>query len=406
MSGIHLLQVTEDHSVSNAGITSLVDAVIRQVASKPAAFQQTMICTGDDPIALPDEVSLTCLPPSKLGRPWRHPPGANRSLVRAVRNADVIHMYGIWMWLQWAAARAAHQLDKPFIISVCGMLEPFIWARQPWPHQAKKSLYWFLMAYPAFRHASVVHAIHSAEAQTIRKYFKLFHSHKDQPGIEVIPLSLDLDSVDRLIKEIDPSDQVDQPNHAQHFSTSHQDRYILFLGRLHPVKGVDLLIRAFSHLAEPGVKLKIAGFSQPREAAYEAYLHQIVDEAGLNGKVEFLGAVYGPQKWELLRNAWVFCLPSHSEAIGTVNLEAAACSTPVITTHITGVGSDWVENGGILIEPEIVQLEVALNQALQWSIQERVERGYSMRRLIDSTFSWKATAERWYSVYERLGARS
>ena len=400
----HLLQVTEDHSIHNTGITSALDALMRQIAHMPNAIQQSLISTGDEIIPLPEGVSAISLHPSNLGRPWHYAPGAHRSLHQAVKQADLVHLHGIWMWVQWAAAKAARQQGKPFVLSIHGMLEPWIWQRQRWLHQMKKNLYWRLMAYPVFRYAGLIHAIHPIEAETLKKYFSNNDHRFDESKIEVIPHSLDLETIDLIQTEIGVHFPNGNPDLLHNTSSFSNDPYILFLGRLHPVKGIDLLIQAFALLEAPWVKLKIAGFTQEREAAYAAHLHQLVTDAGLGERVEFLGAVQGRQKWELLRNAWVFCLPSYSEVIGLVNLEAAACRTPVITTFATGIGLNWAENGGVLVEPETTAIAQALTHALHWSIQERIERGSSLRRLIETTYSWNATADRWMKLYERLGA--
>jgi glycosyltransferase involved in cell wall biosynthesis len=400
----HLLQVTENHSIQNTGITNALDALIHQMANLPNTIKQSLVSTGDETIPLPEGVSAISLHPSRLGRSWRYVPGGYSILLQTVKQVDVIHLHGIWMWVQWAAARAARQQGKPFVLSVHGMLEPWIWHRQSWAHQLKKNVYWRLIAYPAFRNASLIHAISTIEAETLRNYFSDKNDRGGRPMIEVIPHSLDLETIDRILLESDSNYQSDNTELLRNTNSYYHDPYILFLGRLHPVKGIDLLIKSFAHLNLPHVKLKIAGFTEPRETAYRAHLQQLVDEAGLAERVEFLGAVRGNQKWDLFRNAWVFCLPSYSEVIGLVNLEAAACRTPVITTHITGLGASWVENGGMLIDPESSAIEQALAQAMQWSIAERIERGNSLRRLIESTYSWNATTDRWKNMYERLGA--
>ena len=118
--------------------------------------------------------------------------------------------------------------------------------------------------------------------------------------------------------------------------------------------------------------------------------------------VEFLGAVQGDQKWVLLRRAQVFCLPSPSEVIGMVNLEAAACRTPVITTQATGLPGAWAEAGGVLAQPSVPSLEQALSQAVHWTSQERLARGEGLHNLIETTYSWKATSPQWIELYQRL----
>jgi len=379
---ITLLHVTEDHSSANTGITSAVDALVRQMQP---SLQQSVVATGDEMVPLPSNVSEIRLKIGGVGRFWRTAPGGRRTLLHSVQQMDVIHLHGIWMWVQWAAARSARQQGKPFLLSIHGMLEPWIWQRQHWYHQWKKKIYWRLIAFPAFQHASLIHAIHAREAKNLKTYFPHL-------PIEVISPSLDLEAVRSALAAIEPKPA--------------GDPYILFLGRLHPVKGIDLLIQAFANLDAPRLLLKIAGPTQPREVVYSTLLQKMVMDAGLEGRVEFLGAVPGNQKWSLLRNAWAFCLPSHSEVIGMVNLEAAACRTPVITTKATGIEDAWTECGGMLVETEVEALTQALEQAYRWTVHERAERGENLYRLVESTYSWKATSSRWVDLYQRLAAKS
>jgi len=104
---------------------------------------------------------------------------------------------------------------------------------------------------------------------------------------------------------------------------------------------------------------------------------------------------------QLYRNAWAFCAPSHSEAIGLVNLEAAAAGTPVITTHETGL-YDWEEGGGLLIHPRVEELCRALEQIFSWSESERQERGRTLRRLVERRYSLEAVGPQWQALYGEL----
>jgi glycosyltransferase involved in cell wall biosynthesis len=374
----HILHITEDHSPANTGITSAVDALMRQVQP---ALSLSVLSTGSQAIPLPAGVDGILLPTRGIGSAWRFAPHARQRLAQQVQQADVIHLHGAWMWVQWAAARQAARQRKPFVLSLHGMLEPWIWQRQHLLHQLKKKLYWQLLAFPAFRYASLVHAIHAREAETLKAYFPHL-------PIQVISPSLDLDAVEQILAGLPPV-----PDPAP---------YVLFLGRLHPVKGIDLLIEAFAHLNAPHLRLKIAGPLQEREAAYAARLKRMVQEAGLEDRVDFLGAVTGQAKWALLHRALVFCLPSHSEVVGMVNLEAAACRTPVITTLATGLPSAWAEAGGILVEPSVPDLVSALSQAACWTPPERAARGEGLHRLVKTSYSWEAASTQWIELYQRL----
>ncbi len=376
---IHVLHVTEDHSANNTGISSAVDAMTRCV---PPEIQPAIVCVGEETIPLKAGVRLVALPLIGSVKFWRYASDSNRALQQAVAEADVVHLHGLWMWIQWAAARQAFKLDKPFVVTPHGMLETWIWQRQPMYQQVKKYLYWHGMAYPAFRRAARVHALTAREAGTLSNYFST------QTPV-VIPHGIDLKSADQSLASLPPA----QPGKAPYF---------LFVGRLHPVKGIHLLIRAFGRLNGSDFVLKIAGPIQAREQAYADSLKQLVSELGLERRVIFTGAVQGHEKWRLYQDAWAFCLPSYSEVIGLVNLEAAAARTPVITTFETGIVEDWDRCGGVRIHPEEEAILAALQQAQTWSPAERLTRGMALRTLVETHYSWTQVGQQWSDLYHHL----
>jgi glycosyltransferase involved in cell wall biosynthesis len=262
------------------------------------------------------------------------------------------------------------------------MLEAYMWNQKGWAQLSKKTLYWRLVAYPAFRHASIIHALTPREADSLKSYF---------PGqcIEMIPNGLDLGEIDRLLSNVSNS-------------ASEINPYFLFVGRIHPKKGLHLLIEAFSRLSSHHVKLLIAGPVQDHTLKYAQELEANVKRYNLQDRVKFLGSVQGEQKWRLFREAWAFCLPSYSEGLATVNLEAAAAQTPVITTPESGVVESWSNHGGVFCSPDVEAVTAALEQALSWTITERNERGAQLRKLIENHYSWEAIIPQWLSIYQDL----
>jgi glycosyltransferase involved in cell wall biosynthesis len=376
---IRVLHVTEDHSTANTGISSAVDALTRCV---PAEISPSIACVGEETLPLRQGVGLVTFPTRGLAKTWRYSPGSGPALERAIADNDVVHLHGLWMWVQRAAAREALRQKKPFMLSSHGMLEPWIWQRQSALHRLKKYLYWNVLAYPAFRPASRVHALTAREAHTLREYF---------PGKEalLIPHGIDIGAADRVLDGLPSSPAGDRP-------------YFLFLGRLHPVKAIHLLIKAFARLPANPFVLKLAGPTQSQEAAYAESLRRLAEGLGLGQRVIFTGPVNGPAKWQLYRDAWAFCLPSFSEVIGLVNLEAAAACTPVITTFESGVVDEWDQCGGVRVHPLEDSLLEGLRQALAWSPVERQERGQALRGLVERQYGWERVGKQWMESYQSL----
>jgi glycosyltransferase involved in cell wall biosynthesis len=376
---IRVLHVTEDHSAANTGISSAVDALTRCVLDE---IRPAILCVGEETLSVRPGVSLTAFPTRGLAKTWRYAAGSSAALARAVAESDVVHLHGLWMWVQWAAAREAARQKKPFVLSSHGMLEPWIWQRQSALNRLKKYLYWNGIAYPAFRRAALIHALTAQEARTLNGYF---------PGQKtlLIPHGIDLDAADAALAGLPPQKKGEPP-------------YFLFLGRLHPVKAIHLLLRAFARLPANPLVLKLAGPTQPQEAAYAESLRQLAAELNLGERVVFTGPVQGPAKWQLYRDAWAFCLPSFSEVIGLVNLEAAAARTPVITSYESGVVEEWDQEGGLRVRPHEDSILEGLQKALAWSPAEREGRGRALRALVERQYRWERVGMEWAAGYQGL----
>lgn len=284
--------------------------------------------------------------------------------------SDVNHIHGIWMYPQYIASKISYNTNKPYIITPHGMLEPWLWENGT----SKKKIYFELMIKKYFSRANVLHAITPDEKQNLYKLF----GHKN---IEVIPNSISYTEID-----------------SYNLQRQECDKFILFVGRLHPKKGIDLLIKAFSKLKDKDIRLKIAGpFNE-----YKNELDVLIKRLNIENKVEFLGMVTGDEKYQLFKNAWVFVAPSYSEVVGMVNLEAGISGTPVITTYQTGLYKEWNDNGGILINPNIQELDKALIEVMCWTEKERNDRGNNLKKFIIEKYSWENNIHKWLQLYNGL----
>ena len=176
--------------------------------------------------------------------------------------------------------------------------------------------------------------------------------------------------------------------------------YILFIGRLDPQKGLDILIDAYSRAKNrnPFCLLVVGPECVPQ---YTKYLKNQVDVLGLKKQVIFVGPVFSNKKWSLYHHAWAFCTPSRSEGLSAVHLEAASARVPVITTYNSGI--DELEGaGGLLVRPQVEELAKALEQVFSWDERERNERGLTMRKLIEQHYSWNRVGPQYLNLYTKL----
>ena len=156
----------------------------------------------------------------------------------------------------------------------------------------------------------------------------------------------------------------------------HAPRELLFMSRLHPKKGLEMLFPVLP----PGLHLTIAGTG---EESYIQQLRQQVSALGLDDRVTFVGAVYGDDKWMLLRRADAVILPSYSENYGLIVAEALASATPVITTTGTPWQSLVEHHCGWWVNPDGRSLAAAMSELLKLSDADMKDYGKRARKLAE-----------------------
>ena len=377
-SRLRVMHVAEDVSAIAGG----VPAVILQLSQRLALQEVTVniVHAVGNPGVLLAGIESFAFPPKGVRRVWFWGEGLKDGIKRLSSHqaglTPIFHLHGVWSAPHYFAAKTAHSLGVPFVVTAHGMLEPWLWEQQGWRVHVKKQLYWKMLAYPVLKSASVVHAITPMEQQHLHVLFP-------KNRIEIIPNAIDMNEFsERGLVEVE------------------RERLIVFLGRIEPKKGVDILLHAFAK-AKIDRDWRAAIIGPVWSRAYQNQLEQIVAENNLSGRVFFVGPVFGEEKISWIRKAWVMAVPSHSEVVGLVNLEAAAYRLPTITTHQTGL-YDWESGGGMLIEPDVLAMKTALEDACSWSASERTDRGDASRKLVEERYSWNAVMPMWMSLYESI----
>lgn len=371
-----------DHFSPQGGVPGMITQLARYLAGQ--GWATTILYPDKQASPILSDVELIKFP-LVLGGVWRFPRGLKSYLQQLnPLRGPILHLHGVWMGFQWLAARVAYQQKTTVLLSPHGMLNSWHFRHLGFK-ELRKLIYWRTVASPAFRHVPLIHAVTPRERDELARWF---------PGhcIKVIPNALDLEAMDSLLAaaEDESAPFVEEP-------------HLLFLGRLHPVKGIELLIEAFAKcVKETQSKFRLLIVGPASDPAYSAKLKSLVRLLGIEEKVIFLGPVFAPpKKLSLYRHAWAFCSPSQSEVMGLVNLEAAAMQLPVVTTHETGLDG-WEEGGGLLVHPQVEELSRALKLVFAWSDQERQDRGRKLRQLVERRYSWQAVGPQWLELYSSL----
>jgi glycosyltransferase involved in cell wall biosynthesis len=279
---------------------------------------------------------------------------------------DIVHINGIWSPQNWGFQKVAQELGIKVILSPHGMLEPWILAQNPW----KKKLGLFLYQKKAIQKALCLHATAQMEADNIQNLgFKT--------PIYIIPNGIDLIDV----KEV-----------KQYYGT----QKMVFLSRIHPKKGIELLLEAWRNCNTEGWTLEIAGNGD------ENYIEKLIQGAQDFKNVNFVGAKYGEDKWDFLRSADVMVLPTHSENFGIVIAEALAVGVPVLTTQ----GTPWedleINQCGWWINLSVENLQKTIEKATHISTNDLKKMGNQGKKLVAEKYEIKVVTTKIIELYQKV----
>jgi len=291
---------------------------------------------------------------------------------------DIIHHRGLWKYSSAVGLRQARQNGIPMIISPVGMLDRWALNNARW----KKRIAAWLYEDEHLRIATCLHALCESELKSIRDY------GLTNP-VCVIPNGV---KIPDGVSATQPPWQDLIPG----------DRHVLlFLGRLHPKKGLPTLIEAWdhwksTHSSSQNWSLAIVGWSQ---GGHKEDLQQQVAARGLKEDVKFLGPLYGADKQAAFTNAEAFILPSYSEGLPMAVLEAWSYRLPVVMTPECNIPAGFKAGAAIHIDAESSSIAKGLRQLAGMGSMERASIGERGLALVEQQFTWSRIAEQLHHVY-------
>jgi glycosyltransferase involved in cell wall biosynthesis len=289
-----------------------------------------------------------------------------------IDRAEVVHGHGFYTYPNYALGGQARKQGKPLVYHAHGMFDPWILRRS----KLKKWMVHLLFENANFKHASFWRALSNKEATQIKKF-------GIKAPIEVIPNGVDIPSK-REIKEL---------VYYSSIFPKKRPRRIVFLSRIHPKKGLNLLIPAFKSLEKDLADWELAIFG-PDEDGYRKIIEELVQEYELGEQVTFYGSVSGKEKEAAFRSGDLFVLPSYSEGFPMSILEAASFGLPVLQTSECNFPELARAGGAWMCEPNQESLIHSLREATNCDDQERHQRGEIGRKLVTANYSWKSIASR------------
>jgi glycosyltransferase involved in cell wall biosynthesis len=284
------------------------------------------------------------------------------NLKSQISNSDILHLHGIWDPILKSTASAAHAQHIPYVIAPHGMLDPWSLAQKSW----KKKLALLLGYRTMLNRCAFLHLLNRDEKDLIAPL-------KLTCPMQVIPNGIAPEEFENL--------PASGTFHAAHPELNGRP-YILFLGRLHYKKGLDILADAFAILAKtnPDIQLVIAG---PDEGVLADFQSRIT-AGNLTGRVHIIGPIFGQAKFAALVDATCFALPSRQEGFSLAILEAMAAGKPVVISTSCHFPEVAEEKAGEATELTASAFAAGLSKVLA----NPAPYGQAGQMLVHARFTW------------------
>ena len=307
------------------------------------------------------------------------------------RQFDLAHIHALFSPVTTFAATIARYHKLPYIIRPCGMLDPADLQKK----KVLKQVYAALLERPNLAGAAAIHFTSKQEAKISERFGldgtgKMPVSQEDFTGKMPVPqdLIIPLGVTADLSPEILRNSQIP---------------IILFMSRIEPKKGLDLLIPALESILADGIKFHfILAGSNPQDADYETQIKQAIQNSSLVNFTTITGFVSGDSKVDLLRKADLFVLPSYYENFGIAVAEAMAAGVPVVISDRVHISEDIQQAEAGWVAPlEVGDLASAIASALL-APQERQRRGLNAQAYAKKYYNWDAIARQTIEAYQHI----
>jgi len=305
-----------------------------------------------------------------------------RAIKKSISDYDIVHVHEYRSYISLVVNYYANKHKLPLILQTHGQLpRTGSWKRLKW-------IYDILFGYRLLRTASRVIALSKVEAEQYRSM------GVPEEKIAIIPNGVDLSEYDNLLSK---------GEFKKRFNIPEDKKIILYLGRIHRIKGIDFLVKAYAYLKRKmncnDAILVIAG----PDDGYLNEVKSLTYDLSVSDSILFTGPLYGKDKLEAYVDADVYVLPSRYETFPIVVLEAYACGKPVIASGVGGL-KDLVVNGetGLLFETgNHIQLAEKILYLLNNS-DDALRMGLNGRRFVEENYSIDIVIDKLERIYKEI----
>ena len=306
----------------------------------------------------------------------------NKYLIKWLKNNarrfDKITVNGIWQYQSFATWLASRNNLFKYSVFVHGALDP--WFKQTYPFKhLKKWLYWPWTEYRVLRDAEAVLFTSEEEKRLASKSFWLYKANEVVVNYGIgTPILNPVKQKNIFFNE---------------FPELRDKRLILFMSRIHQKKGCDLLIEAFSRIANVDPKLHLL-FAGPDQSGLTPVLRNLASNLKIDQRITWTGMISNDLKWGAFQAAEVFALPSHSENFGVAAVEALACGLPVLISNKVNIWREIKEDGAGLVSLDNIDgVNQILKTWLSLNPSEKQAMSFNAIECFNKRFEIKFVAE-------------
>jgi glycosyltransferase involved in cell wall biosynthesis len=371
---MRILQVVEAVDPKMGGVA---EGTFQQAKELISRGHEVEILTGEEtPVKRFEDIGAKHTACSPVFKPWRWTPETKRWLNANIDRFDAVILRGLWQHPMLAARQAAVRAGVPCVLFCHGMMDPYF-LRTP-RQKLIKRLYWSLFEGKTAHSVKAIIFTAELEEKLARETW-------------------DLDGVDSALGYgiEDPHDA----DRADTFCKKHNlkpGEYLLYMSRIHPKKGLDMLIKALAKLDDSTRPvLAICGDDSG------AHADELKALAAGNTSIRWCGFASGAEKREVIANSQAMILPSHQENFGIIVVEAMALGRPVLTTNRVNIWREVESNeAGLIEDPTQKGTDQLLERFFSMSVDEREQMGENARNLFCRRFEVKAAVDKLLEVLE------
>ena len=322
----------------------------------------------------------------KLATMLDTPLSAPSKIKKGIKSFDVIHIHEHRQTLAIITAYYARKNNIPYVVQAHGSVLPFF------QKEGLKNIFDKVFGFNILHNASKVFALTDVEKD---QYLKM---GVKEENIEIVPLGINIEEYANL---------PEKGLFREKFNISESDKLILFVGRIHKIKGLDLLVNAFkelldsekidSGLTKESIKLAIVG---PDDGFLDE-LNNLILELDIKDNVIITGPLYKEEKQEALVDCDLFVMPSQYESFTTSGLEAMACAKPLVLTKNNHI-HNWVNgNVGLSCDYDVESLKLAIQEIL-FDEELSSQFGQEGLRLINEKYNWDVINNQIINIYKSI----